>query len=1275
MQPRSEHSFNLNNQLHHPGLDVYGTLRREPLLHACLQSLLASRPWLAILDSGCTSHYLRTDAPVLNHRRASPPHVVRLPDGGSIQSQTVADLPIASLPKPAQHAHLFDGLRMFSLLSVGQLCDAGCLLSFTDSLALVVFRDVPIMVAARDPTTKMYVLDLRSPTAPPRARDCLPAPGTHISAHASAYSMRTKSDLAAWHHQSCWAPVHTTFSAAASAGYLASFPGLSPDLITRHLAPIPATAQGHMRMSRQGVRSTRQPHTASPVSAPSPASMTAPTGARAPHAADTHGDSYDLTVRLLDADRISADITGAFPVTSSRGNKYFLVIHAHHPNAICAYPIPNRKQETLLDAYQSLFAYLTRRGFAPTSLRCDNECSSLLRDFFLDRGVTVQFVPPYDHRTNPAEHAIDVFKSHFIAGLALLPDDFPLHLWCRLTPHALLTLNLMRPSRRNPRLSAHADLDGPFDYNAHPLAPPGCRAIAYEAADQRQTWGPKGIRAFYLGPAMEHYRCSRVWIPSTRSERVVKTIRFFPHLCAIPTVSPADEATRAARILADELRRLRAHDASPFPEPSDPRYAALARLSAIFSKMQVPSPPEEQRVAAPEQRVAAPEQRVATPGPGGFSPPSPPACPDSDTHQSSSSGGVLIAHPRHRYPLRSLVSMPPHAGFALNEPTLAKGPILDPITKKPLSYGALLKTKDRAVWVNAYANDLYRLAQGSPDGTPGNDTIRFIPRSAVPPGASITYGRKVCTVRPGKDEPFRVRLTVCGNLLDYYGDASSTAASLTTFKTLLNSVVSTPNARFSGIDIKDFYYGTPLARPEYMRLPLREIPPAVVQHYNLRALASDGWVYIRIEKGMPGLKQAGRIANDRLKAHLAGFGYHPVRHTPSLWVHDSNSISFTLVVDDFGVKYTNPQDFGHLVRALRSLYTITVDRPGTKYLGLHLDWDYSARRVRITMPDYVRRTLERFRHVLSRARNTPAPCVPRTYGSGIQYAPAEDDSDSLPPKEKALIPQVVGTLHYYALALDLSILVALSDIAASQASPTQRTKAKVQHLLDYLATHPDAGITYRASGMVLTTESDASYLSAPKARSRLAGIYYFSELPRRDNDGALTVPRRNGVVQVLSKISRHVLSSAMEAEVGAAFETAREACPLRVTCAEMGHPQPPTPLFVDNAAAVGFATSTTKIKRSKAIDMRYHWLSDRVSQRQFEVSWVPGENQFADYVSKLHPAGHHQEMRERFFTTEHLANHLISLLLKGCSNAPAHARAARASEQEQRPHRVIGEAN
>ena len=152
----------------------------------------------------------------------------------------------------------------------------------------------------------------------------------------------------------------------------------------------------------------------------------------------------------------------------------------------------------------------------------------------------------------------------------------------------------------------------------------------------------------------------------------------------------------------------------------------------------------------------------------------------------------------------------------------------------------------------------------------------------------MTYGKIVCKVKPEKEERERNILIVGGNLLDFIGNISAPTASFTTEKCVFNSVVSTPGARYLLADIKHFYLNNILPDPEFIHIPLKIIPQEIVDAYDLTSLVNDqGWIYMRIEKGMYGLKQAGIIANKELVKHMAPFGYHPVQNTPGLWVHYS----------------------------------------------------------------------------------------------------------------------------------------------------------------------------------------------------------------------------------------------------------------------------------------------------------------------------------------------------------------------------------------------------
>ena len=170
---------------------------------------------------------------------------------------------------------------------------------------------------------------------------------------------------------------------------------------------------------------------------------------------------------------------------------------------------------------------------------------------------------------------------------------------------------------------------------------------------------------------------------------------------------------------------------------------------------------------------------------------------------------------------------------------------------------------------------------------------------------------------------------------------------------------------------------------------------------------------------------------------------------------------------------------------------------GELYCGITLNWNYAARWVVIAMPVYAIKNLTGYNHPPplkpQHCPNTPNPIV---YGKDNQALTPGDTSPLLDAAGKQCIQQIVGSFLYYARAVDPTILMALSAIAAQQSAPTEETLARVNQFLDYMWTHPDAKIRYRASNMILNIHSDASYLSAPKARS-CAGGYFFLGSPNQ----------------------------------------------------------------------------------------------------------------------------------------------------------------------------------
>jgi hypothetical protein len=158
---------------------------------------------------------------------------------------------------------------------------------------------------------------------------------------------------------------------------------------------------------------------------------------------------------------------------------------------------------------------------------------------------------------------------------------------------------------------------------------------------------------------------------------------------------------------------------------------------------------------------------------------------------------------------------------------------------------------------------------------------------------------------------------VGGNRVHYLGNARTPTADLLTAKLFINSTISTPNANYMAMDIKDFYLNTPMARYEYMQLQIANMPNDVIKHYNLTNLTTpDGYVYCKIQKRMYGLPQAGIIAQQLLEKQLKQHGYYQCKTTPGLWKHDTQPISFALVIDDFGVKYVGEENAQHLLNTV-----------------------------------------------------------------------------------------------------------------------------------------------------------------------------------------------------------------------------------------------------------------------------------------------------------------------------------------------------------------------
>jgi hypothetical protein len=391
---------------------------------------------------------------------------------------------------------------------------------------------------------------------------------------------------------------------------------------------------------------------------------------------------------------------------------------------------------------------------------------------------------------------------------------------------------------------------------------------------------------------------------------------------------------------------------------------------------------------------------------------------------------------------------------------------------------------------------------------------------------------------------------------------------------------------------------------------------------------------------MYGLKEAGKLSQDRLLSHLASHGFHQTP-TPCLFRHVSRDIVFALVVDDFGVKYHHRKDFDYLVSTLSLLYHVKAHPVSTKFLGFSLHHNRSLKTLSLSYPGYISTLLTRLRPNGVRPASTPSLYTPPSFGSRAPQSPTGPDfSPPASPAQFKELQVAVGYLLYYGRSVDARVLTATCALASEQVSPTLATMTRLDRLLGFVSAHPNGRKIYRASDMILCVHSDASYLSRPRAGS-VAGSTHFMGSP------ALTFLADGPINHPISTHSTRipvVCSFVAEAEYGGLFAAARIAVDERNILADLGHPQPATVIFCDNEVAIGLANRTVCPKMSKSLDMRFHWLRDRIDQGQFRVLFVPGKKNLADFFTKALPVARHKVLAP-FFAVDDDSTDSIDLRL------------------------------
>jgi hypothetical protein len=317
-----------------------------------------------------------------------------------------------------------------------------------------------------------------------------------------------------------------------------------------------------------------------------------------------------------------------------------------------------------------------------------------------------------------------------------------------------------------------------------------------------------------------------------------------------------------------------------------------------------------------------------------------------------------------------------------------------------------------------------------------------------------------------------------------------------------------------------------------------------------------------------------------------------------------------------------------LLDALKSVYPITFET-GTSiidYIGFKAEFNYNIpiRTCTLSMPGYMKAACDRFGIHPTTNTHNPELYIPVVYGSKSPQLAKEDVSPALSPADKTLVQQIIGVVLWYARGVDGTMLKAVNSVGSAQANPTEAVKAAAIQLLHYGHTYPNASITYRASDMILSIDADASYLGETGARSRAASTFKFVTRDNPDYD--------NGLIECISTIIPTIVTGAAEAEYAGLFIAGQTGLAYRYTLQDLNCPQldTGTRITCDNLTSGKIAHRKWKQKRSKPMDMRYHWVRDRCDLKDFYIEWRKGDHSIADLLTKSHPTSHFLSMRKHY---------------------------------------------
>ena len=516
-----------------------------------------------LLDSGANFWAFDQHDPkmkILDHHN---PISALEPSGNAIKSMAEAtyDHILPMLPKGTSNGHVMPLGQGHSIAPCSKLVDAGCQILLGAKDAKIFYKGNLILTG--DQSNKMWFLNFPTTSVfDPLQQNATKSPHrvNNLSAGGAIYSVyqlgRVKEAIS-FLHAALGSPSSFSVKRAitGSTNLLSNWPvfGTNPKQAMQHLVDTFSTKLGNLRRIQSGTRSTKR-RKQKERDAIAKASILELVRANEEELEEEGVPSEpeqkcnEVYFLIIDTEDMMGtaftDISGPLPYTSIRGYRYIFFTYSYDGNAIMMEAMKNREDGEMKRVYEKTYKRLEAAGIKPTINVMDNEASAAVTTWLTNNNIQYQTVAPGagGHRANRAERSIQTGVNHFLSTIATTDADFPIQAWCYTIEQMEMTLNMIRPTNINPKISAFTILYGEWSYDAHPILPVGWRSLVFEDPADRRKYSYHGVKGYVVGVSKQGYRKVTFLIPSTGQLRESNTYALWaPDQFTMPEVPTHEE--------------------------------------------------------------------------------------------------------------------------------------------------------------------------------------------------------------------------------------------------------------------------------------------------------------------------------------------------------------------------------------------------------------------------------------------------------------------------------------------------------------------------------------------------------------------------------------------------------------------------------------------------------------------------------------------------------------------------------------------------------------